>query len=95
MGNLWLDLPIGSAIVPYAGGGVGISGFEVDGEGKARFAWQLGSGVAVKLSDGVALTADYRHREVSRTQIAFDSTSGFTIGKLKTDSLLAGIRFTF
>ena len=28
------------------GAGVGISGFEVDGEGKGKLAWQLGAGVA-------------------------------------------------
>lgn len=95
MGNLWLDLPVGDTIVPYVGGGAGIAGFEIDGEGKGKFAWQLGAGVAFKLSSTVALTADYRHRETSKTNIAYDSTSGADVGKLKSDSLLAGIRFTF
>ena len=95
MANLWLDLPVGGSVVPYAGGGVGISGFEVDGEGKGKFAWQLGAGVAVKLSHGVALTADYRHREVAKTRVAFDNVSGFDVGKLKTDTIAAGLRFTF
>lgn len=95
MANLWLDLPVGGSVVPYAGGGVGISGFEVDGEGKGKFAWQLGAGVAVKLSHGVALTADYRHREVAKTRVDFDNVSGFDVGKLKTDTIAAGLRFTF
>lgn len=95
MGNLWLDLPIGTGVVPYVGGGLGISGFEVDGEGKGKFAWQLGAGVAFKLSPSIALTADFRHREVGKAEIAFDSVSGFNVGKLKTDSIMAGIRVTF
>lgn len=95
MGNLWLDLPIGTSVVPYVGGGLGISGFEVDGEGKGRFAWQLGAGVAFKLSPAIALTADFRHREVGKAEIAFDSVSGFNVSALKTNSLLAGLRVTF
>lgn len=95
MGNLWLDLPIGGSIVPYAGGGLGISGFEVDGEGKGKFAWQLGAGVAVQLSSAFAITADYRHREVSNTEIAYDNASGFRVSKLKTDSVQVGLRVMF
>lgn len=95
MGNLWLDLPIGTGVVPYVGGGLGISGFEVDGEGKGKFAWQLGAGVAFKLSSAVALTADFRHREVGKAEIAFDSASGFNVSALKTNSAMAGLRITF
>lgn len=95
MGNLWLDLPIGDTIVPYAGGGVGIAGFEVDGEGKGKFAWQLGAGVALNVSDAVAVTVDYRHRQIGRTVVEYDAASGFEIDKLKTDAITAGLRFTF
>ena len=95
MANLWLDLPIGSIITPYAGGGVGFSGFEVDGEGKGKFAWQLGAGVAANLSSTTALTLDFRHRQVARTEIDYGDNSGFVLGKLKTNTLSAGIRFTF
>ena len=95
MGNLWLDLPLGGSITPYAGGGVGISGFEVDGEGKGKFAFQLGAGVGIKLSPGFALTGDYRHRVVARSNIPFDASSGYEISALKTDSIMAGIRVTF
>lgn len=95
MGNVWVDLPVGKTVVPYVGGGVGISGFEVDGEGKGNFAWQLGAGVAFKLSPKFALTADFRHREIAATDIPFDSASGFRVSKLKTNTIQAGIRLTF
>lgn len=95
MGNVWIDLPIGSGITPYVGGGMGITGFEVDGEGTGKFAWQLGAGAAVKLTKGVALTLDYRHRSVGAAQVEYDSASGFTISKLTTNSFAAGLRFTF
>ncbi len=95
MGNVWLDLPIGSGITPYVGGGLGITGFEVDGEGTGKMAWQLGAGAAVKLTKGVALTVDYRHRSVGAATVEYDSASGFTISKLSTNSFTAGLRFTF
>lgn len=95
MGNVWFDLPIGSGITPYVGGGFGLTGFEVDGEGTGKFAWQLGAGAAVKLTKGVALTLDYRHRSVGAAKVEYDSASGFTISKLTTNSFAAGLRFTF
>ncbi|WP_426170030.1 outer membrane protein [Sandarakinorhabdus sp. DWP1-3-1] len=95
LGSLWVDLPIGKSVTPYVGAGLGVSGFEADGEGKAQFAWQLGAGVAFNISETTAITIDYRHREAKGTNIAYDSVSGFDIGKLKTDSVSAGVRFTF
>jgi opacity protein-like surface antigen len=94
MVNAWLDIPIGSVITPYVGGGIGIGGFETDGEGDAKFAWQLGAGVAVNLSSSLSLTANYRHREISGSTIEWDEVSGFEVGDLKTDAFTAGIRLT-
>ncbi len=95
IGNIWLDLPVGSTIVPYAGGGAGIVGFEVDGEGTGKFAWQLGAGVAANLSSSTAITLDYRHRRIGRTTIEYDQNGGFELEKLKVNALTLGLRFTF
>ena len=95
LGNVWVDLPLGKVVTPYAGGGIGIAGFELDGEGKARFAWQLGAGVHIAVSRTVGITLDYRHREAKGSRIASDSFSGFDIGKIRTNSFGAGLRFTF
>lgn len=95
MANVWADIPVGGVVTPYVGGGVGVAGFEVEGEGKARFAWQLGAGAAFRLSDGIELTADYRHRETGKFTIEWDANSGTRVGKLKTDAFTAGLRFRF
>ena len=95
MASGWVDLPIGSVVTPYVGGGLGMSGFEIDGEGKARFAWQLGAGVAASVSETVAVTLDFRHRQANGTTIEYDALSGFDIGRLKSNSIAAGVRFTF
>lgn len=95
MANVWLDLPVGRTLVPYAGGGIGIAGFEVDGEGTGKFAWQLGAGVAAHLSQSTAITLDYRHRQIGRTTIEYDQNSGFELDKLKINAFTLGLRFTF
>ncbi len=95
LGNVWLDIPAGGGFTPYVGGGLGITGFEVDGEGTGKFTWQLGAGASVKLARGVAMTLDYRHRSVGAANIAYDASSGFNVSKLSTDSFTAGLRFTF
>lgn len=95
LASLWFDFPIGSSITPYVGGGAGIAGFEVDGEGKAGFAWQLGAGAAINVASGVAITLDYRFRNANGAQIAYDANSGFDIGRQKSQSFATGLRFTF
>lgn len=95
MANVWVDIPVGGFVTPYAGGGIGVAGFEIEGEGKAKFAWQLGAGAAFRLAKAIELTADYRHRETGSTTIAWDAVSGIQVGKFKTDSFTAGLRFRF
>lgn len=93
MANLWVDFPIGGTVVPYVGGGLGVAGFETDGEGEAKFAWQLGAGVAFNLAPSTAITLNYRHRQVSDTQIEYDDASGFEVGNIRTNEFTAGVRF--
>jgi opacity protein-like surface antigen len=97
MGNLWVDIPTGSPVTPYVGGGLGISGFEFDGEGKGRFAWQLGAGVAFELSPSAAITLDYRHRQAKGATITDDEFEDYAVrvGKIRTNTFSAGVRFRF
>lgn len=97
LANIWLDLPIGTVVTPYAGGGIGVGGFEIEGEGKARFAWQLGAGVALNVTPGVAITADYRYRQTNGTTFTDPDFANYSlqVGKIKTSTLSAGLRFTF
>ncbi|MDK2768450.1 MAG: outer membrane beta-barrel protein [Sphingomonas sp.] len=95
LANLWVDLPIGDSITPYFGGGIGATGFESDGEGAVSFSWQLGAGVAAKVTEGVSLTLDYRYRSTSGKNVAYDANSGFETGTIKGSALTAGLRFHF
>lgn len=97
LANLWVDVPTGSIVTPYVGGGLGVAGYEVDGEGKARFAWQLGAGVSVDVTPSVSLTADFRHRQTNGATITDEDFAdvGVEIGKVKTNTFSAGVRFRF
>ena len=97
LGNVWLDVPTGLPVTPYVGGGLGVAGFELDGEGKARFAWQVGAGLAFNLSPSAAITLDYRHRQAKGATIADEDfeDAAVRIGKIRTDAFTAGVRFHF
>jgi opacity protein-like surface antigen len=97
MANIWLDIPAGETFVPYVGGGVGIGGYEMDGEGKTAFAWQLGAGAAFNLSPSAAITIDFRHRQISGATIEDEEFPDFRtrIGNVKTNTISAGLRFRF
>ena len=92
LANLWVDLPVGGAVTPYAGGGIGATGYELDGEGEVRFAWQLGAGVAFNVNENIAITGDYRFRQAGGIEI---EDEGLRLGKVKTHTFSAGIRFGF
>lgn len=97
LGNIWVDIPTGSVVTPYVGGGLGIAGFELDGEGKARFAWQLGAGIAFNVSPSAAITLDYRHRRAKGARIVDEDfeDAGVRVGKIRTNAFTAGVRFRF
>lgn len=97
LANLWADIPTGSVVIPYVGGGIGVGGYELDGEGKARFAWQIGAGASVAVSPSVALTLDYRHRQIGGGTIEDDEFegAGVRIGKVRSNIFTAGLRFVF
>lgn len=96
MANVWVDIPLGGelGLEPYVGGGLGVAGFELEGEGKAKFAWQVGGGLAYKLSPAFAITADLRYREADGATIN-DAGYGFAIDKIKSFSYGLGLRATF
>jgi opacity protein-like surface antigen len=49
----------------------------------------------VNVSSSVALTVDFRHRQVSGKDFPWDANSGFEVGRLKTNTFSAGLRFRF
>jgi opacity protein-like surface antigen len=81
MANAWFDLTNDSQFTPYVGGGIGyaISKFNggavysgVDG----NFAWQLGAGVDVAVSDSTSLGVGYRYFDAGDVELELPTPSG-------------------
>lgn len=94
--NLWVDLPIGP-VTPYAGGGLGMTGYEIDGEGDVRFSWQVGAGVALDVSSTMVVSVDVRHRQATGILITDSEFPDFSIeiDDVRTTTFSAGLRFRF
>lgn len=83
MANAWWDLDNDSAFTPYIGGGIGyaISKFNggavydgVDG----NFAWQMGVGVNVAVSEETSLGVGYRYFDAGDVEVTMPTPSGST-----------------
>ena len=65
LGNLYFDVPTGTAFTPYVGAGVGYGFMAIDSApNKNGLAYGLMAGVTVDLSQSMALDVGYRLREV-------------------------------
>jgi len=70
MGNLWYDLPMGEAITPYAGGGLGLAYTTYSDkttplkDHDTGLIFQVGAGVKWAVSDQMSLDLGYRFRGI-------------------------------
>lgn len=65
LGNLYFDVPTGTAFTPYLGAGAGYGWGTVDGgKDKDGFAYALMAGASVNLTDELSLDMGYRFRSV-------------------------------
>ena len=83
MASLLYDLPLGTRIQPFVGGGVGVAHIMADNEfltggttdigdsNSTNFAWQLQGGVKYPLDDSMKLRVDYRYIDMGD----FDTTA--------------------
>ncbi len=68
MANVWYDIPMGSGLTPYLGGGIGYADSEVEhglvmnGSG-GDFAWQLGAGLNFAMTEKMSLGIGYRYMD--------------------------------
>jgi opacity protein-like surface antigen len=86
LGNIWYDVPTASPITPYLGGGLGVGWADATGPvngGSSGFAWQIGVGAKIAVSDHLDFDAGYRLKDI--IGLTFNDSTGapFT----KTDLL--------
>jgi opacity protein-like surface antigen len=85
LGNLYFDVPTGTAFTPYVGAGAGYGWGTYDGgKDKDGLAYALMAGTSVGLSDQLSLDVGYRFRSIMST------------GKNPMEhQFLAGLRYEF
>lgn len=104
LANVWYDIPVGSSVTPYVGGGAGLASVSADhyaiggnaiaNDQDVRFAWQLGGGVQVPVTDHAKLDVGYRHFET--TDPTFTTVFGTTYrSEFATDEATVGLRYAF
>ncbi len=85
LGNLYFDIPTGTALTPYVGAGVGYGWANIDNaKDEDGLAYGLMAGVGVDLTESVTVDVGYRFRDVM--------TSG---SDPMEHQILTGLRFEF
>jgi opacity protein-like surface antigen len=80
LGNAYLDIPTGTFVTPYVGGGAGAA----FAGGDSGFAYDFTGGLAFEISDGMAVDIGYRYININADPDDITAHQG-----------LAGIRFGF
>jgi opacity protein-like surface antigen len=81
MANAWFDIGNSSTFTPYVGGGIGYAISKFDGGAvysgvDGSFAWQLGAGVNVAVSDTMSLGLGYRYFDAGDVELTLATPSG-------------------
>lgn len=106
MANAWYDFDLGLPVTPYVGGGLGLAQVKISGDldssrlwekNDSVFAWQVGAGASMPISDSAKLFVDYRYFAADDAHLKL--APGYNGGSVKADfnshSLLVGVRFNF
>lgn len=106
MANLWYDVPLSDSINPYIGGGVGLA--IVDGETtyspdntaydstEVAFAFQVGAGLRLDVSDNITLDVGYRLRGIDGPSFGnsvFPNSGDYEADLMISHNVIAGVSF--
>lgn len=101
MFNAYYDMPFWGNIVPYIGGGLGMSFLEAKNHDEnasfsnkaTKFTWQIGGGIAYSFTENWAIDAGYRYSDAGEFK---DSNYGEEVkAKAKYHEFMLGVRYTF
>ena len=81
MANAWIDIGNSSSFTPYIGGGIGYAISKFDGGAvydgvDGNFAWQLGAGVNIAVSDNTAIGVGYRYFDAGNVELTLPTPAG-------------------
>lgn len=104
MANAWYDFNTDTGFTPYIGGGIGLAQVQIDGslngtnlheKNDTTFAYQLGAGISVPISDSIKASLDYRYFAANGAKLKLEP--GFHGGNVNADfdshSIMVGLRF--
>ena len=101
------DIPLGYALQPYIGGGVGLAWVDADTEdhglsitdigskSRANFAWQLQGGLKYPLNDDVKLRVDYRYVDLGEVETPMALDGEIIRADLYSHDVRLGVTFNF
>ncbi len=106
MSNIWLDIPTGRNFTPYVGGGLGIGWATANvsfidpsigfGAGNTGFAYQLGAGAKIGVSEHLQLDLGYRFRSLSGISFAnIASIGSYNGASLNSHNFQIGLTYQF
>ena len=102
MTNVWWDIYDIGGWKPYVGGGMGVAISHVDSSlpvgstgsrWDASFAWQVGAGLGIDVTDNLTLDIGYRFSDLGRPQS--DGGAPFYIDDYYTHEFRVGLRYDF
>lgn len=101
------DIPLGTEIQPYIGGGVGVSWNETDSEdldvlitdlgtkSTTNFAWQLQGGIKYPLAESMKLRVDYRYVDLGEVETNLAPGGEIIQADLYSHDVRMGVTFDF
>lgn len=104
LGNLWYELDLDSPVKPYVGAGIGVgSATLTDREGDTEsytatgFAYQLGTGFTLDVSDSITLDLGYRFKNLVNLQFKNSDGRSYDIEQenFTQHVFQGGVRFEF
>jgi opacity protein-like surface antigen len=103
--NLWIDVDMPRVpVVPYFGGGIGVAGVwanevtvrnvQIVDDSDTAFAYQLGAGVGVEVTEWLTLTIDYRWMGAAEPELETEADGRFDT-EYDSHNLGMGLRYFF
>lgn len=104
MANAWYDFDVDMPFTPYVGGGVGMALVQIDGRlngfklherNDTVFAWQLGVGASIPLTDSIKGFIDYRYFAADDAALKLEPGfhGGDVTANFNSHTVMVGLRF--
>lgn len=101
--NYWIDITNRTPFTPYFGGGLGLAWIRADVEAEdvklvddddVVFAWQVGAGARLSLTDNLSLSLDYRWFATSDPEFEHEGNEDFE-SEYSSHNFMAGVAYSF